>query len=161
MRNLWNEAGIKRKRNSKNFHWHTHTLKHLHMCTIGSDVCRTWWPANWSTASNAEIWEGFCEGIPNIQAPVWWSSVLLKDYLGLQISYLGVRELFQHILIYRVSYWLLMEEKRTDNPVLYHYWPTYYDRWINWQQWKQKFVEFHFLLIRTSLHNFAYFVSCD
>ena len=36
------------------------------------------------------IWEGFCEGIPNIQAPVWWGSVLLKDYMGGADQILGV-----------------------------------------------------------------------
>ena len=113
-----------------------------------SDVWRTWWSANWSAASNPSIWEEFCEGISNIQSPVWWSSVLLKDYLGLQTTYLGVQELFQHVLVYRASYWLLMEEKKTDNPVLCHYCPTC-DIWINCKQWKSKFFEFLFHLIPT------------
>ena len=62
-----------------------------------SDVWPTWWPEIWSAASNPAIWQG-------LKAPVWWGSVLLKDYLGLQISYLVVQELFQHVLLYRASY---------------------------------------------------------
>ena len=107
-----------------------------------SDVWQTWWPWNWSTASNPAIWEGFYEGILNILAPMWWGSMLLKDYFELQISYLGVQELFQHVLVYQASYWLLMEEKRTDNPVLpvlCHYCPMC-NRWINCKQRKHKIL---------------------
>jgi hypothetical protein len=50
------------------------------------------------------IQEGSREGFSNVQTPVWGSPILLADDVRLQIRYLGVHELFQHVKVNATRY---------------------------------------------------------
>lgn len=54
-------------------------------------------PRGWCVEPNPTIREGTRKGFSNVRTPVWVSSVLLVNDLRLQIRYLGVHELFQHV----------------------------------------------------------------
>jgi hypothetical protein len=70
-------------------------------------------PRDWSVAPNPTIREGSHEGFSNVQTTVCGSPILLVDDVWLQIHYLGIHELFQHVKVTVWVHFLSLKSRQT------------------------------------------------
>jgi hypothetical protein len=76
-------------------------------------------PRDWSIMPNPTFQEGSCDSFLNVKISVWENPILLVDDVWLQIRYLGVQKLLQHVKIHATRYCGFHKAKWLNNPVFH------------------------------------------